>query len=82
MSSERGSDIEKNQDGQKDVIITSVQGVDAAALATAAVAGQAIDPTETRRLVRKIDFHILPIMGIRKDAHITLGQYSWLSSIF
>ncbi|BGO91878.1 hypothetical protein NBRC10512v2_004144 [Rhodotorula toruloides] len=102
MSSERGSDIEKDQDGQKDVIITSVQGVDAAALATAAVAGQAIDPAKARRLVRKIDLNILPlmclvyliqfldktslsyasIMGIRKDNHLTLGQYSWLSSIF
>ncbi|BGP25107.1 MFS transporter, allantoate permease [Rhodotorula toruloides] len=102
MSSERGSDVEKNQDGQKEIIITSVQGVDAAALATAAVAGQAIDPAEARRLVRKIDLNILPlmcliyliqfldkvslsyasIMGIRKDNHLTLGQYSWLSSIF
>lgn len=47
-------DIEKDLDGQKHVVITSVEGVDAAALATAAIAGKEIDPAEARRLVRKI----------------------------
>lgn len=54
MAPQHDVDIEKDQDGQKHVVITSVEGVDAAALATAAVAGKELDPAEARRLVRKI----------------------------
>lgn len=54
MSSERGSDLEKDQEGHKDIVISSVERVDPAALATAPVAGMSIDPEEARRILRKI----------------------------
>lgn len=83
MSSDRASDIEKDhdaQDGHKDVIITSVQDVDAAAVATAAVAGKEIDPAVAGRILRKIGAQRF-FSGLREATADTLGACCGDSSL-
>ncbi|GAA5883136.1 hypothetical protein JCM3774_005330 [Rhodotorula dairenensis] len=55
-------DAEKG-DGAKDLVVTGVRDVpDAAAIATAGIANTEISPEENRRLLRKIDLNILPLL--------------------
>ena len=58
-----GADLEKRPSVYKDLIVTSVKDVpDDAAIATAAVSGMTISTEEAKRLVRKIDRNLMPLL--------------------
>ncbi|BGP48685.1 hypothetical protein JCM10450v2_004561 [Rhodotorula kratochvilovae] len=60
-----GADNEKDAGNYKDLVVSTVRDVpDAAAIATAAIANMEISDEEARKLVRKIDRSLMPLLCI------------------
>lgn len=58
-----GDDLEKSISLYKDVVVTGVHDVpDQAALVTANISGMKLSPEENKRLVRKIDCWLMPLL--------------------
>ncbi|KAL7957811.1 MFS allantoate transporter [Trichoderma compactum] len=78
-TSNNGADVEKHE---------TVGGHDGDEAMAAFQDGQTVDVDEdtNKRLLRKIDRHILPIIcahrGLKEDIHLVGDNYQWLASLF
>ncbi|ORY54995.1 putative MFS allantoate transporter, partial [Leucosporidium creatinivorum] len=62
---EDGENLEKRVSVYKDIVVTGVRDVpDSAAICTAAISGRTLSKEESARLVRKIDFNLMPLLCI------------------
>lgn len=62
---EDGDNLEKRVSVYKDIVVTGVRDVpDSAAICTAAISGRTLSKEENTRLVRKIDFNLMPLLCV------------------